>query len=171
MKFKGREGEAVLDDLDWQILQQLQENAKQTYAGIGSKLNVAHSTIFERIKQMEEHGFIKKYEAVINFEKIGMPKITALLSVITDPKEAEEIAAKLTNFRQVLEVSVSFSEETIILLKVVAQEQGDLHSFIAKSIAPLPGVLRIRTVIITRKYKEERLKLSNASFSTARNNL
>jgi Lrp/AsnC family leucine-responsive transcriptional regulator len=165
MKFKGRQGEAVLDDLDWQILQQLQEDAKQTYAEIGSKLNVAHSTIFERIKQMEEHGFIKKYEAVINLEKIGMPKITALLNVITDPKEAEEIAAKLAHFRQVLEVSVSFSEETIILLKVVAQDQGELHSFIAKSIAPLPGVLRIRTAIITKRYKEEHLKLPNANFS------
>lgn len=171
MKLKGRAGEAVLDDLDWQILLQLQENAKQTYAEIGSKLNVAHSTIYERIKQMEGQGFIKKYEAVINLEKIGMPAITALLIVITDPKEAEEIAAKLTNFSQVLEVSVSFSEETIILLKVVAQDQAELHSFIAKSIAPLPGVLRIRTAIVTKKYKEEPLRLPKANFSKARNNL
>ncbi len=161
----------MLDDLDWQILQQLQEDAKQTYAEIGSKLHVAHSTIFERIKKMEEHKFIQKYEAVINLEKLGMPKITALLSVITDPKEAEEIAVKLTHFRQVLEVSVSFSEEMTILLKVVAQDQSELHTFIAKSIAPLPGVLRIRTAIVTKKYKEEQLKLPNANFSEARNNL
>lgn len=171
MKLKGRDGEAVLDDLDWRILQQLQENAKQTYAEIGSKLNVAHSTIYERIKQMEGHGFIKKYEAVINLEKIGMPKITAQISVITDPKEAEKIAAKLTNFSQVLEVSVSFSEETIVLLKVVAQDQGKLHAFIAKSIAPLLGVLRIRTAIVTKKYKEEQLRLPTENFYKTRNNL
>ena len=171
MKFKGREGDAVLDDLDWQILQQLQENAKQTYTEIGSKLNVAHSTIYERIKQMEKHGFIKKYEAVIDLEKIGLPKITAQISVITDPKQAEKIAARLTSFSQVLEVSVSFSEETIVLLKVVAQDQGELHSFIAKSIAPLSGVLRIRTAIITRKYKEGPLRLPKENFSNLRNKL
>ena len=157
MKIKGQD--VVLDALDWQILWRLQENAKQTYAEIGGQLNVAHSTVYERIKQLEEQGFIKKYEAVVNFDKIGMPKVIAQIAVIADPKEAEKIAEKLMNFSQVLEVSASFSEETMVLLKVIAQDQGELHSFIAKSIAPLQGVVRIRTAIVTKKYKEERLSL------------
>jgi len=154
MKLKGQE--AVLDDLDWQILQQLQENAKQTYAEIGGKLNVAHSTVFERIQKMEEYGFIKKYEAVLDSEKLSPRKIAAQLRIATDPKEAETIAKKLCGFDQVLEVSASFSEELMVLAKVVADDQAELHSFIARSIAPLPGVLRIRTAIVTRKYKDER---------------
>jgi len=56
-------------------------------------------------------------------------------------------------------VATSFSEELVVIAKVVAKDQAELHSFIAKSIAPLPGVLRIRTAIVTRKYKEERLQL------------
>jgi len=154
MKLKGQE--AVLDDLDWQILQQLQENAKQTYAQIGGKLKVAHSTVFERIQKMEEFGLIKKYEAVVDPEKLGLQKITAHLGITTDPKEAEDIAKKLSGFDQVLEVSASFSEELIVLAKVVARDQAELHSFIARSIAPLPGVLRIRTAIVTKKYKDDR---------------
>lgn len=145
----------ALDDLDWQILQILQENAKWTYTEIGNKLDVAHSTVYDRIRRMEEHGIIKRYKAVLDLEKAGMQQITALMTINTDPKESEHIASKLAEFPEVLEVSSSFSEELVINAKVVAQDQAKLHSFIAQSIAPLPGVLRIRTSIITKKYKEE----------------
>ena len=155
-----------LDDLDWKILQALQENAKQTYSETGRLLNVAHSTVYERIKKMEEHGIIKKYTTVVNFEKAGMKYITAVMSIITDPKESENVAEKLSEFNNVLEVYTSLSEELLIIAKVVAEDQGELHSFIAHSVAPLQGVLRIRTSIITKKHKEEGFPVgSNFNFS------
>jgi len=153
MKIKGRG--VSLDDLDWRILQLLQENARLTYTEIGSKLDVAHSTVYDRIQRMEEHGIIKRYKAIVDFEKAGMHQITALMTIHTDPKESENIANKLIEFPEILEVSSSFSEELVVNAKVVAQDQAKLHSFIAQSIAPLSGVLRIRTSILTRKYKEE----------------
>jgi len=158
MKIKGQG--VALDDLDWQILQVLQENAKLTYTEIGNKLDVAHSTVYDRIQRMEEYGVIKKYEAVVDPEKIGVQQITAMMTITADPKETENIAKKLAGFHEVLEVSTSFSEELVIGAKVMAQDQAELHNFIAKSIAPLPGVLRIRTAIVTRKYKEERFQPS-----------
>jgi len=145
----------ALDDLDWRILQLLQENARLTYTEIGNKLDVAHSTVYDRIQRMEEHGIIKKYKAVVDLEKSGIQQIMALMTIHTDPKESERIANRLAEFPEVLEVSSSFSEELVINAKVVAQDQAKMHSFIAQSIAPLPGVLRIRTSIITKKYKEE----------------
>ncbi len=83
---------------------------------------------------MEEHGVIKKYEAVVDSEKAGIRQITALMTITADPKENESIAKKLSGFSEVLEVSTSFSEELVIVAKVVAQDQAELHSFIAKSI-------------------------------------
>jgi DNA-binding Lrp family transcriptional regulator len=153
MKIKGKS--AVLDDLDWQILNLLQKNAKQTYTEIGHRLGVAHSTVYDRIKKMEDYGVIKKYGVLVDLEKIGIKPITAIVTVFTDPKESEKIASKLAKFDEVLEVFTSFSEELVIVAKVVAGDQGHLHSFIAGSIAPLPGVLRIRTSIVTKKYKDE----------------
>jgi len=153
MKIKRRA--VSLDDLDWKILQALRENAKQTYSETGRLLNVAHSTIYERIKKMEEHGIIEKYMAVINLERAGMKHITAVMTIITDPKESEKVAEKLSKFNNVLEVYTSLSEELLIIAKVIAGDQSELHSFIAQSVAPMPGVLRIRTSIITKKHKEE----------------
>jgi len=157
---KSKSQVVALDDLDRQILRFLQENAKLTYSEIGNRLNVAHSTVYDRIQKMEEHGFIRKYEALVDLEKIGILLITAQVNITTDPKEAESIAKKLTKFSQVLEVSTSFSEEFVVLAKVVAKDQLELHSFIARSIAPIPGVLKIRTAVVTKKYKEERFSLA-----------
>jgi len=149
-----------LDDLDWKILHALQENAKQTYSETGRLLNVAHSTIYERIKKMEEHGIIKKYTTVVNFEKAGMRYITAVMTIITDPKESENVAEKLSGFNNVLEVYTSLSEELLIIVKVIAKDPSELHSFIAHSVAPLLGVLRIRTSIIAKKHKEKGFPVS-----------
>jgi len=171
-EMKSKSQEVNLDQLDWQILRLLQENAKQTYTEIGNKLNVAHSTVYDRIQKMEEHGFIKKYEALLDLEKMGIQQITAQMIITSDPKETENLARKMTKFSQVLEVATSFSEELVIIAKVVARNQAELHTFIARSIAPLPGVLRIRTAIATKKYKEERFSLaSRENASRKRNNL
>lgn len=153
MKIKGEA--VVLDDLDLEILQVLEENSKRTYTEIGRLLGVAHSTVYDRIRKMEKHGIIRKYTVILDLEKAGVKYITAVMTVFTDPKESENVAKRLSGLEQVLEVSTSLSEELLIIAKVVAEDQEKLHSFIAHSVAPLPGVLRIRTSIVTRKYKEE----------------
>jgi DNA-binding Lrp family transcriptional regulator len=157
MKIKNQA--VVLDNLDWKILQVLQENAKQTYTEIGRLSGVAHSTVYDRIRTMEKHGVIKKYTAVVDLENIGIKHVTAIMTVFANPKESEKVAKKLSESKEVLEVSASLSENLSIIAKVVAEDQNKLHLFIAQSVAPLPGVLRIRTSIITRKYKDERFSI------------
>jgi Lrp/AsnC family transcriptional regulator for asnA, asnC and gidA len=136
MKIKSNN--VILDNLDCQILNLLQENAKLTFAEIGKELDVAHSTVYDRIQKMEKHGVIKKYEVVLDPEKIGVNQTIALMNIVTDPKETENIARTLTRFDEVLEVSTAFSEEIIIAAKVATKDQAELQSFIAKSIAPIP---------------------------------
>lgn len=149
----------LLDELDWSILRILQENSKQTYTEIGHRLDLAHSTIYDRIKKMEESSIIRKYSVVIDPRKAGVKLLTAILTIFTNPKESEKVAQELVRYKEVLKVFSSLSEELCIIAEVVAEDQEQLHSFIAQSVAPMPGVLRIRTSIVTRKYKEETLIL------------
>jgi DNA-binding Lrp family transcriptional regulator len=151
----------VIDDIDLGILEALQKDAKQTYAAIGKRLGIAHSTVYDRIKRMEQNKIIRKYTTIIDTEKIGLEKITAQMTIFTDPKESEKVAEKLSEAPEVLEVYTSLSEELLIMAKVVAQNQEKLHRFIADSVAPLPGVLRIRTSIVTKKFKETQFTISN----------
>jgi len=145
-----------LDSLDWEILKALQENSKQTYSEVGRQLGVAHSTVYDRIRKMEKNGVIKKWTVDLDLEKIGVNYMMARMTVYTDPKESENVAKELSEVKEVLEVSMSLSEELLIIAKVIARDQDELHSFIAKKVAPLQGVLRIRTSIVTKKIKEER---------------
>ncbi len=149
-----RNGTLIFDETDVKILQALEKDAKQTYAEIGEKLGVTHSTIFERIKKMEQGGVIKQYTTLIDPEKLGAKRITAVTTIYTDPKETEKVARELSMQPQVTEVYTSLSEELLIIAKIVAEDQEGLHDFIADKVAPLSGVLRIRTSIVTKKFKE-----------------
>jgi len=152
-----------LDDVDLKILQALQEDSRQTFTALGERLGLAHSTIYDRVRRMEEQKIIKNYTALVDAERMGIKMITALVTVYTEPKETEKVAAKLAESPEVLEVYTSLSEELLIIAKVVAASQESLHEFIANSIAPLPGVLRIRTSIVTKKLKESLFSIKNES--------
>lgn len=158
---KQKNNSLALDSTDFKILQALQEDARHTYTEIGKLLGIAHSTVYDRIKKMENSGIIKKYTAIIDSEKIGNKNVTALMTIYIDPKESEKVAEKLCQSPQVLEVYSSLSEELQIIAKVNAENQESLHEFIAHSVAPLPGVLRIRTLIVTKKFKETPFSMVN----------
>jgi Lrp/AsnC family transcriptional regulator for asnA, asnC and gidA len=151
----------TLDETDIKILEALQEDARQTYTSIGKRLGIAHSTVYDRIRRMEQYGVIKKYTTLIDAEKAGAKNITAIMTVYTDPKESEKVAEKLCQASQVTEVYTSLSEELQIIAKVIAESQESLHNFIANSVAPLQGVLRIRTSIVTKKFKEAQPQILN----------
>jgi DNA-binding Lrp family transcriptional regulator len=154
---------ATLDATDLRILQILQENARQGYTAMGKRLGLAHSTVYDRVKRMEQHGIIKKYTALVDADKAGAKNITALITVYTDPKVSERVAEKLCEAPEVLEVYTSLSEELQIMAKVVAETQEHLHELIANSVAPLPGVLRVRTSLVTKKFKEQQPSLADPS--------
>jgi DNA-binding Lrp family transcriptional regulator len=158
---KVKNNDLTLDATDLKILEVLQNDARQTYTAIGKRLGIAHSTVYDRMKRMEQYGVVEKYTAVIDADKIGTKNITALMTIFTDPKESERVAERLCEAPQVLEVYTSLSEELLIIAKVVAEDQESLHVFIANSVAPLPGVLRIRTSIVTKKFKETRFVIVN----------
>lgn len=152
---KTRNQQVLLDDKDWAILKILQKNAKAKYLEIGKKVNLAHSTVYDRIKKMEKYKIIKKYTVEIDYKKAGMKLLVAIVTVFTDPKESEKVAEQIAKHRQVSEVLTSLSEELAIIARITARNQEMLHSFIARNIAPLKGVLRIRTSVISRKYKQK----------------
>lgn len=153
MKMRNRQ--ALLDDTDWAILKILQKNAKAKYVEIGRRLNLAHSTVYDRIKKMEKHRIIKKYTVEIDSKRAGIRLIVAIVTIFTDPKESAKVAEQIAKHKQVSEVLTSLSEELAIIARITADDQEMLHAFIARNIAPLKGVLRIRTSVISKKYKQE----------------
>jgi DNA-binding Lrp family transcriptional regulator len=158
---KLKNNEASLDQVDLEILKALQEDSRQTYTAIGKRLGISHSTVYDRIRKMEKQKVIRNYTTFVDLEKVGVKHILAIVTVYTDPKETERVAEKLAKSPEVLEVYTSLSDELLIMAKIVAATQEDLHAFIANSVAPLDGVLRIRTSMITKKLKETHFSINN----------
>ena len=60
-----------LDKLDFQIIQEMMENAGISYADLGKKLFVSGGTIHVRIKKLEEIGVVKGTKLNVNIKMLG----------------------------------------------------------------------------------------------------
>lgn len=60
----------VLDETNMKILDELIDDARAPKMEIGKRLNLARSSVRERIEDMEAAGIIEGYTAVINWDKI-----------------------------------------------------------------------------------------------------
>ena len=63
-----------MDTLDRKILRALQKNARVKNADLARQLGVAPSTMLERVRRLEERDYISGFKAIVNPEKLGIPK-------------------------------------------------------------------------------------------------
>ena len=66
-----KDGMQQLDEIDLQILKTLQKNAKLTTKELADAVHLTPTPVFERQKRLEKKGFIKKYVAVLDPEKLN----------------------------------------------------------------------------------------------------
>ena len=59
-----------LDAIDKKILRLLQEDAKMTASHMSEKIGSPITTIYSRIKRLEDSGVIKGYKPVLDYEKL-----------------------------------------------------------------------------------------------------
>ncbi len=62
---------ATLDDIDMQIMRILQENSRLTTKELAAKVHLSPTPVYERMKRLEREGFIKKYIAVLDVDKLN----------------------------------------------------------------------------------------------------
>lgn len=61
----------LLDAVDMEILRALQKNARLTTKELAAMVNLSTTPVFERVKRLEQRGYIKSYVAVLDAEKLG----------------------------------------------------------------------------------------------------
>lgn len=60
-----------LDLTDMKILEALQEDSSLTNRQLAAKVHLSPTPVFERVKKLKEEGYIKKYIAVLDVEKLN----------------------------------------------------------------------------------------------------
>ena len=61
-----------LDATDIKLLRLLQEDARLTTKQLAAKVNLSTTPVFERLKRLERDGFIQKYVAILDAEKLNL---------------------------------------------------------------------------------------------------
>lgn len=116
-----------IDDLDKAILHLLQVNArKNTNAEIGEKVDVAATTVANRINKMEEEGIITGYHPDINYSRAGLSLYT--LFVCTAPvAERRELAERALEIYGVVDVRETMAGEKNVHVETVSQSIEELE--------------------------------------------
>lgn len=117
--------EKLLDETGWNILRELQGNARLSYAELGRRVGLSSPAVMERVKRMEEAGIISGYHAEINLEKIGVP-LMAFVRVANASSKEVSIAEMARALPEVLECHHVLGDDCFIL-KVAAPAVRDLE--------------------------------------------
>lgn len=63
----------TMDEIDYQIVSLLQEDARLSNAALGKAVGLTTSTVHDRVKKLEKKGIIKGYVALVNPQALGKP--------------------------------------------------------------------------------------------------
>ena len=63
---------STLDETDLKLLRLLQEDARLTTKQLAARVNLSTTPVFERLKRLERDGYILKYVAVLDAEKLNL---------------------------------------------------------------------------------------------------
>lgn len=123
------ETEKQIDDISWQLLCLLQENARLSFAELGRRVGLTSPAVAERVARLEDAGIIKGYRAEINPQKVGLG-ITAFIRINCNTIEGcAHLGAIVKDVPEVLECHrVTGSDSGI--MKVVVSSVGHLESLI-----------------------------------------
>ena len=72
--------------MKYEILKLLARNAKYTAEDIAVMLGEDEKTVESEIKQLERDGLIKGYKAIIDWQKVENPYVSAIIELNVVPK-------------------------------------------------------------------------------------
>ena len=87
----------MIDEIDKQILELLQEDGRLSNAAIGSEVGLSASSVYERIKKLENKGIITGYVAKVNPLALGK-QITAFIRLTFSSTGENDFVARKQQF-------------------------------------------------------------------------
>ena len=124
------DSEPHLDKISWNIIKELQIDARLTYAELGRRVGLTTPAVIERIRKLEDAKIITGYRAEIDTSKVGLPIMAFLRMSITgvDYSHIIEVAEEST---EVLECHRGTGGDSFIM-KVAVSDVGHLQNLIDK---------------------------------------
>ena len=146
----------TLDTVDIQILRTLQENARLTTKELAARVHLSTTPVFERLKRLESNGYIKKYIAVLDAEKLnqGFVVFCNVKMHRMSHDIAEQFSQMVKGIPEVTEcynVSGSFD----YLLKVHAANMKYYREFVLNVLGSIEGLGSIESTLVMDTIKND----------------
>lgn len=149
-----------IDEIDIKILRILQENSKITTRELAAKVNLSTTPVFERMKRLEADGYIKKYVAVLDADKLG--RSFMVFCSVKLKRMSKDVAAEFTvRIQQIPEVTACYevAGEFDYILLINAPSMNYYNDFIINVLGSMDS---IGSTLSTFSMKE--IKQSNAIY-------
>jgi DNA-binding Lrp family transcriptional regulator len=149
-----------LDEKDMAILSLLQKNCKLTAREIAKKIDAPITTVFAKIKRMEQHELIKEYRAILDPKKLNFGVTAFILASFSYRTGKNEealsqrlIAEQIAKFPEVQEVHI-ISGDWDILIKVKERDVHSVGKFVVDKLRTVKGIEKTLTCMVFDTPKE-----------------
>ena len=136
---------ATLDDTDRKLLSLLRADARESVSALARKLDLARSTVQERIARLERAGVIAGY-TIRSGEDFAERQIAAHVMISVDPKMAVSVTADLKKMPEVRFLAAISG--TFDMMAEVAAETTAKIDTILDAIGRLKGVQKTMSSIV-----------------------
>ncbi|MFP8894296.1 MULTISPECIES: Lrp/AsnC family transcriptional regulator [Chryseobacterium] len=143
-----------LDDKDVQLLRLLQKNAKLTVKELAKEVNLSTSPVFERVKRLEQEGFIKRYAAVLDAEKLnrGFTVFCQIKLKIHDRSVGYDFVKEILEIEEVAEC-YNISGDFDFLLKVQVRDMKHYQDFVFNKLGSVDSIGSTHSTFVMAEVK------------------
>ena len=139
---------ATLDSVDRALIEELQNDARQTNKALAAKVGVAPSTCLERVRELRARGVITGFRADVDPAAVGRP-MEAILSIQQRAAQRGAIetlhdhAASLPETVRVM----ALTGTTDFIIHVAVRDMGHLRELVW-SLTERPEVARVQSSLV-----------------------
>jgi len=152
--------ETKLDEKDLAILASIQKDCKLTAREVARRIDSPITTVFAKIKRMEELGIIKEYKAILDSQKLDCNTTAFILASVSyeagnnDKQISQrEIAGRIAKFPEVQEVHI-ITGDWDLLIKVKGKNVDIIGKFVIDRLRLVKGIEKTLTCMVFETCKE-----------------
>ncbi|ATA72252.1 Lrp/AsnC family transcriptional regulator [Capnocytophaga canis] len=144
----------TLDYTDLMLLDELQQDSKQSIKKLAEKVGLSITPVHERIKKLESLGYISNYVAVVNGKLLGKKLIAyCQVKLLRHQGELfEEFEQYISTLDEVLEASYMAGGYDF-LLKLVLNDMEEYQRFVVHKISKLEIISNIQSSFVIKEIK------------------
>ena len=131
-RYSQRYEPAELDRIAWKIIEELQEDARISWAELGRRVGLTTPAVAERVHRLEKLGVIRGFHADISLERLGLPILIFVRLSMAGPESlVRAFQQQVKTWDEVIECHrVTGSDSFIVKARVVSVEH--LERFLDK---------------------------------------